>query len=70
MQSWVERNTWVALHKVFGHFDSSDSWRSLLHMLRLFRELSMDTAERLEHTYPMHLDNNLSEFIDNLQEKL
>jgi aminoglycoside 6-adenylyltransferase len=62
MQSWVDAETWHALHKAFAHFDSRDSGQALSHMIELFRKLAVDTANRLEYSYPYDLDKNMSQF--------
>ncbi|MDE3046301.1 MAG: aminoglycoside 6-adenylyltransferase, partial [Verrucomicrobiota bacterium] len=50
MRSWVDADTWKALHQIFAHFDSSDSRRGLLHLIELFRKIATDTAKRLGYT--------------------
>ncbi len=63
MHSWVDADTWKALHQVFAHFDSRDSWQGLIHTIELFRKLATDTAKRLGYSYPHDLDKNITNFI-------
>lgn len=63
MHSWVGADTWKALHHIFAHFDSRDSWNGLKHTVELFRKLAIDTAQGLGYSYPQDLDQNIMGFI-------
>ena len=40
MQSWLNENSWKALHGCFGKFDQRDSWQALNNTIKLFQESS------------------------------
>lgn len=69
MASWTNKNTWKAMHSVFAHFDTKDSWDALFHTLKLFRSLSKELSKDLGFLYPESLDNHISSFILSLHEK-
>jgi aminoglycoside 6-adenylyltransferase len=64
IRSWVSEDTWNALHHVFAHFDSADSWLGLKATIELFRRLAIDTSSRLGYSYPDEIDKNISNFIE------
>ena len=68
MQTWVNKSTWVSLFKVFAHFDSKDSWNALMHTMELFRNLAIETAQKLGYHYPSEVDRNISGFILKLRD--
>lgn len=68
MQLWVGKSTWEALHHIFAHFDSQDSWSALVNTMTLFRNLATDLAEKLCFNYPIDRDNHISGFIFNLRD--
>lgn len=63
MKSWVDPETWQALHHVFAHFDADDSQKALASTIELFRRLAVDAASRLGYPYPHTLDRNMSNFV-------
>lgn len=62
MRSWVDERTWQSLFEVFAHFDRQDSWRALFYTMGLFREVALETAERLGYEYPQEVDQNITGF--------
>ncbi len=67
MRMWVGNDTWDALHEVFAHFESPDSWRSLIAMTDLFRKIAIETSAAIGFPYNHELDMNISGFIQQLR---
>lgn len=66
IKNWLEPEIYNRLNNIFGHFDSEDSWKSLITTIDLFRYLSKETSKLLSFTYPDDVDKNLTGFIDKL----
>ncbi|HEY6976127.1 MAG TPA: aminoglycoside 6-adenylyltransferase [Chitinophagaceae bacterium] len=67
MQSWVNKNSWQALHYCFGKFDTQESWDALKNTIQLFRKAAIETARLLEYEYNEELDSHISQFIRDLE---
>jgi aminoglycoside 6-adenylyltransferase len=63
MQEWADPFAWKALQKTYAHFDADDSWQALLDTLELFRLLSLETASRLDFSYPIKIEQNTTQLI-------
>ena len=63
MQQWVEPVVWQDLQLVFAHFDSGDSWNSLLNSTALFRLITLETAADLGVPYLEQVDKNITAYI-------
>jgi exonuclease I len=59
----VGKETWGALANCFAHFDAGDSLKALVATINLFRTVAMDTAKRLEYSYPMSVDKKITMFV-------
>jgi len=66
MQLWVSPKTRDALHRSFAHFDEEVSWNALKNIMALFRHLSCETAQLIGYSYPRDVDDNISDFINQL----
>lgn len=66
MKNWTRPDVWERLYEAFGHFDSADSGRALIATVSLFRDVAVETAARLGHTYPRHVDDAISGYIAGL----
>ena len=66
MQEWADPYAWKALQKTYAHFDAEDSWQALLDSLELFRLLSLETASRLDFSYPIKIEQNTTQLITRL----
>lgn len=69
MQDWVTEETWGQLHECFAHFEPADCWYALNQTIKLFRNLSMQTAALLKFSYPQDLDDSISSFARSIREK-
>ena len=54
MKSWLNENSWKALHGCFGKFDKRDSWHALNNTIELFRKAARGTANHLKYEYDEH----------------
>lgn len=63
MKDWAPPEVWHRLHEVFGRFGRADSWRALLATTSLFRDVAMETADRLGYPYPTDVDTAISGYI-------
>jgi aminoglycoside 6-adenylyltransferase len=66
MASWVDAETWEALHETFGRFDAADSWRALLASMDLFRRLAWEAARCMDYPYSRALDDHVAQYIARL----
>jgi aminoglycoside 6-adenylyltransferase len=66
MSSWLDAETWQALHGTFGRFDAADSWRALLATTDLLRRLAQEAADRLGYAYPQALDDCVTQYVGRL----
>jgi aminoglycoside 6-adenylyltransferase len=63
---WTRKSTLDNLNKIFGHFNKSDSAKSLIYTINLFRQISKQTAKNLNYKYPINIDKNITSFIKKL----
>jgi aminoglycoside 6-adenylyltransferase len=63
LSQWVDAQTWKALQHTFGEFEAQSSWRALLATLDLFHRLAIKTAQNLGYSYPLDLDDQVTERI-------
>ena len=63
MSKWVDKDIWAALGSCFGRFDAVDSHKALMATVSLFRNLAMQTAEKLGYEYSKNIDESISQFI-------
>jgi aminoglycoside 6-adenylyltransferase len=68
MQTWLNKNSWEALHQCFGKFDKKDSWDALNNTIKLFRKAARETAHNLKYEYDEQLDRYISQFINELED--
>ena len=66
IDEWTDEHTRNALNQVFGHYNTADSWRSLLATISLYRQLANETATLLGYPYPSEMDANISGYIGDL----
>jgi aminoglycoside 6-adenylyltransferase len=69
MKDWVGPEIWQELHGVFSRFESKDSWRGLLAAINLFRRLAIETAARAGLDYPYEIDEGVTRYITNFEDK-
>jgi aminoglycoside 6-adenylyltransferase len=69
MQSWLEHPLWNLLFDCHGGFDAKSSWNALEHTMACYRLIAKETAALLFFDYNLTLDENISYFIKELQEK-
>jgi len=67
MKSWLNENSWKALHGCFGKFDQRDSWLALNNTIELFRKAATGTANHLKYEYNEGLDRSVSQFVRELE---
>jgi aminoglycoside 6-adenylyltransferase len=63
MKEWTRPETWDRLREAFARFDGTDSRRALLATIALFRNVAIETAERLHYPYPRGVDDWISSYI-------
>lgn len=66
LEMWTTPDVWSELHGAFAHFDAADSVRALQVTTSLFRRIAKETAGLLNVVYPEGVDENLSNFIDEI----
>ena len=68
MKDWIPADDWHRLNEAFGRFDAADSWRALLAMLSLFRDVALETANELGYRYPADRDASISGYIQGFRD--
>ncbi len=68
MQDWVAGETWSRLQVCYACFDPKDCWQALNQTMKLFRDLSTETAALLKFSYPQDLDDSISTFAKSICE--
>jgi aminoglycoside 6-adenylyltransferase len=63
MKEWTRPVIWDRLREAFARFDGTDSRRALLATVALFRDVAIETAERLRYPYPHGVDDSISGYI-------
>jgi aminoglycoside 6-adenylyltransferase len=66
LEEWVDPRALEQLGKAFAHYDEDDVWRALFVTMDTFRWLSIETAERLGHSYPTTGEEQATEFVKKL----
>ena len=67
MQSWVDDDIWNSLSDCFADFDLTCSKTAFENTIKLFRKLSIETAEMLKYRYHEEIDHHFSQFISRLK---
>jgi hypothetical protein len=67
--SWLNENSWKALHHCFGKFDKQNGWHALNNTIKLFRKVAKGTARYLRYEYNEKLDRYISQFIAELEDR-
>lgn len=63
MEKWAAPQVWERLHAAFGRFDAGDAWPTLLATASLFRDLAIETGQKLGHRYPHDVDRSISGYL-------
>jgi aminoglycoside 6-adenylyltransferase len=69
MKDWIDKNIWEKLGACFGRFEPEESWQTLDNTIKIYREVAMETANRLAYEYNQQSDNHISQFIEELKIK-
>ena len=64
MQEWAAPGVWQRLPETFGGFAHDESLRAVVAMMRLYRELAVEVAQRLGYEYPAHADEAVSAYVE------
>jgi aminoglycoside 6-adenylyltransferase len=68
LPEWADSRTVLELYDSFGRFDAADSWRALHGTMRLFRRIALETADKLSYSYPILLDERVTQFFHSVWE--
>lgn len=63
LEEWGDARALDAVRWSFAHYDANDIWRALLVTMDTFRQLAVDTAERLGFEYPTNADERVTEWV-------
>ncbi|MCJ7726568.1 MAG: aminoglycoside 6-adenylyltransferase [Acidimicrobiia bacterium] len=61
MRNWVDDQTWVDLHSVWGGFDADSSRRALMATIDVFRMVAREVGAALGFDYPESSDRQITE---------
>lgn len=54
---------WSQLEKTYAGADMDDNWNALFRTMELYRQVAMEVGERLGYTYPLDLDERVTEYV-------
>lgn len=63
LHEWADEQTLRELKTIFSIYEKSDSLRGLMASVRLFRRLSVETADKLKLDYPYDTDSYITDWI-------
>jgi len=63
LESWANPEVTTGLRASFAHYDEDDAFTALEASMNLFRQTSMNTAEKLNFQYPLDVDKKISTWI-------
>jgi len=63
IEKWADPCLADTLPRIYAHYDYEDMWKALLEMMRLYRQLAMETAYKFGYDCDMTTANNVSEWI-------
>jgi aminoglycoside 6-adenylyltransferase len=69
MKDWVDRSIWDMLGKCFGTFEPEESWAALDYTIKIYRKITIETANHLGYEYNQRLYDKISQFIEDLKSK-
>ena len=67
MKDWIDKHIWEKLGTCFGRFEPEESWQTLDNTIKIYREVTVETANCLEYEYDQQSDNHISQFIEDLK---
>ena len=70
MRTWIDPEIWEALHRTFASFGVEESWNALFATIDLFKQLSSETAEKLNYQYPDDVSRNMINLIKSMRRQL
>lgn len=59
MDQWADRDTWQAMQRIFGRFDTADARRAFEATVRLYGRLGREVAERAGLEYPQACEDQI-----------
>jgi len=60
---------WSRLEECYAGADAAENWKALYDTMELFRLVAMEVGQRLGYAYPMDLDQQVTAFVQNMQEQ-
>jgi aminoglycoside 6-adenylyltransferase len=64
LEEWAHPKAIEELHEAFAHCDKKDIKRALLATVDLFRWLAIETATKLDYSYPARADEDVTKWIE------
>ncbi len=60
---------WSQLEDTYAGADIAANWEALFRTMALFRRVAMEVGERLGYAYPLDLDQRVTDFVKNMQQR-
>lgn len=60
---------WSQLEDTYAGADIAANWEALFRTMALFRRVAMEVGERLGYVYPLDLDQRVTDFVKNMQQR-
>lgn len=60
---------WSQLEATYAGADIAQNWEALFHTMALFRRVAMEVGEGLRYDYPLELDERVTAFVKDMQER-
>ncbi len=58
---------WQQVEAAYAGADIEDNWDALFRTMALFRQIAMEVGEGLGYTYPLNLDQRVTEYIEQMR---
>jgi len=65
LEEWADPAVLEGLRETFARYDRQDLSRALLATLNMFRQVALETANRLGYEYPVDVDEQVSKWVRN-----
>jgi len=64
---YLDTETWTELESTYANSDIKENWVAFFRMVDLFRKMATKVGVQLGYEYPIHLDNEVTEYISSIR---
>jgi len=66
---YLDTETWTELESTYANSDIKENWVAFFRMVDLFRKMATKVGVQLGYEYPIHLDNEVTEYISSIRNR-